>query len=497
MKSKKAISLLLVGILLIGLVAGCGRQDDGTVTELYIYNSKGENADQFEEIAKEYEKVSGIKVKVVTIGSGTDHMATLRAEINSKNPPDIFTVQSITELQEWKDGEIVVNFSDSNELTEDFAALAEDIDPRLRLTTDGENSYGVPYCIEGYGYIVDKQMLKDLFALKSTDAILEDIRLCSYEEWESLVVKLAAYITTGKSSKVTLNGTSYKLASKKKGLAENLTGVFSVAGDENGKWTYSDHMLNVALNARFENSGAAKMADETEVSAATNIMKEYAQALDLMTQYAAGENGMITRGSDMISSSNNYDASLQKLADSKAVFLKDGNWAYNSIKEKNEQMADRLCFLPVKMPFEQEEITVEDYTVEQMNSTIPVFVPMYYAINNNVSTAKKQAAQDFLVWLNTSETGQKYITEDCAFIPYNVDTEADEERYSLAQSIVDYFNTGSTLSDPYHGTPSNWSSNIVGKKLYESYMTKEQWTEQDYSDIADYAIKQWIENIDN
>jgi alpha-amylase/alpha-mannosidase (GH57 family) len=78
-----------------------------------------------------------------------------------------------------------------------------------------------------------------------------------------------------------------------------------------------------------------------------------------------------------------------------------------------------------------------------------------------------------------------------------VDTEADEERYSLAQSIVDYFNTGSTLSDPYHGTPSNWSSNIVGKKLYESYMTKEQWTEQDYSDIADYAIKQWIENIDN
>jgi raffinose/stachyose/melibiose transport system substrate-binding protein len=496
MQSKRAVSLLLVGILFVCLLAGCGRQEDTTVTELYIYNSKGENAQQFEALAKEYEAASGIKVKVVTIGSGTDHMATLRAEINSKNPPDIFTVQSITELQEWKDGEIVVDFSDSEELTPEFQTLAEDIDPRLRLTTDGTNSYGVPYCIEGYGYIVDKQMLKDLFGLDDTDAILEDIRLCSYSDWESLVKALAAYITNGKASKVKINGTTYKLAKQRTGLAENLTGVFAVAGDENGKWTYSDHMLNVALNAVFENPAAAKLADEEEVYATKDVLMDYAQALDLMTQYAAGENGMISRGSDMISSSNNYDASIEKLTESKAVFLKDGNWAYNTIKEKNEQMAERLCFLPVKMPFTKDEITVEGYSVKKMNRTIPVFVPMYYAINNNISTARKKAAQDFLVWLNTSETGTKYITEDFAFIPYNVDTQDEEDRYSLAQSIVDYFKTGTTLSDPYHGTPSNWSSNIVGKKLYESYMTKEVWTEQDYEDIANFAIKQWIENLD-
>lgn len=495
-QSKRMLFLFLICILPFCLLTGCGKKEDDTVEELYIYNSKGENAEQFEKIADEYEKVSGIQVKVVTIGSGTDHMATLRAEINSKQPPDIFTIQSISELQEWKDGEIVVNFSDSDTLTPEFQELAQNIDPRLRLTTDGTNSYGVPYCIEGYGYIVDKQMLADLFGLETSNAIIEDIRLCSYEEWENLIKSIASYISNDQSAAITINGRLYNLASSKIGLAQNLTGIFAVAGDENGKWTYSDHMLNVALNAVFENPAAAKLADELQIYSAQNALIDYAKALDLKTQYAAGENGMITRGSDMISTSNSYEAAIEKFSNSKAVFMKNGNWIYNNIKEQNPEMAERLYFLPVKMPFKQEDITVEGYTVEQMNSTIPVFVPMYYAINNNVSTAHQQAAQDFLVWLNTSETGMKYITEDFAFIPYNIDAETTTGDYSLATSIIDYFKLGHTLSDPYHGTPTSWSSNIVGKKLYEDYMTKENWTEADYEDIARYAIKQWIDNLE-
>lgn len=496
MHQKHLLSLFWVCILSLCLLTGCSKKENDVVEELYIYNSKGENANQFEEIAKEYEKVSGIKVKVVTIGSGTDHMATLRAEINSKQPPDIFTVQSISELQEWKDGEIVVNFSNSDNLTPEFKELADNVDPRLRLTTDGENSYGIPYCMEGYGYIVDKQMLMDLFGLQTADVILEDIRLCSYEEWENLVKTIASYISTGQSGGVTINGKFYPLASGKPGLSQNLTGIFAIAGDENGKWTYSDHMLNVALNAVFENPAAAKLADEAEIYSVKNALIDYAKALDFKTQYAAGEDGIIKRGNDMISASNNYEAAIEKFSGSKALFMKNGNWVYNDIKTQNPEMAERLYFLPVKMPFEQEDITVEGYTVKQMNSTIPVFVPMYYAVNNNTSLAHQQAAQDFLVWLNTSETGMRYITEDCAFIPYNIDAKTTTGNYSLATSIIDYFKLGDTLSDPYHGTPNSWSSNIVGKKLYESYMTKEVWTEQDYEDIANYAIKQWINNLE-
>ena len=57
MHPKRLLSLFLICILSLCLLTGCGRKDDDTVQELYIYNSKGENAKQFEEIAKEYENI--------------------------------------------------------------------------------------------------------------------------------------------------------------------------------------------------------------------------------------------------------------------------------------------------------------------------------------------------------------------------------------------------------------------------------------------------------
>ena len=37
-----------------------------------------------------YTEETGVKVKQFSIGSGQDHMETLRAEMASKNPPTIF-----------------------------------------------------------------------------------------------------------------------------------------------------------------------------------------------------------------------------------------------------------------------------------------------------------------------------------------------------------------------------------------------------------------------
>lgn len=40
-----------------------------------------------------------------------------------------------------------------------------------------------------------------------------------------------------------------------------------------------------------------------------------------------------------------------------------------------------MTFLPVKMPIDQTDITAEGMTVEKFNSSIPVYVPNFYAIN--------------------------------------------------------------------------------------------------------------------
>lgn len=500
---KKAFIILTAVALCISMLAGCGSakpenaapQSQGggeggpqVAKELYIYNSKGENAEQFAKMCADYEKISGIKVKAFSIGSGQDHMETLRAEMNSSNMPAVFSIQGLKELIEWQDAGFVLDFKKAPD--GEFKKLADSIPDSLRLKT-GDNSYGIPYNVEGYGYIADTQMLKDLFDLTDAASLVADIKAASYEEWEALVKAIDAYIKAPSATKVKVNGNEYIFAAAKTGLAQKLTGVFAVMGSQ--KWTYGDHFINVALNAAFSSPSEANVATKEQIQALKPALINYMKALDLKTSYLAGANGPEKRGQNFVVDTNyGYDQTVQIFADSKAVFIKQGNWAFGNINNVNAEVAKRLTFLPVKMPFKDSDIKAPGQTVSGLNSTIPVFVPNYYAVNAKVDEATQKAAMDFLVWLNTSNEGKKYITEDFAFIPYNADPATTSLGNSLGNSILEYIKAGKTLAAPYHGAPSTWSGDVVGLKLLESYMTKEKWTEKDYEDVADFAIDQWI-----
>ncbi|MDR3248875.1 MAG: extracellular solute-binding protein, partial [Treponema sp.] len=220
---------------------------------------------------------------------------------------------------------------------------------------------------------------------------------------------------------------------------------------------------------------------------------DYAQALDLKTSFLAGRDGPAKRGQDFVSSSNfGYDQAVQIFADGKAIFFKQGNWAYGNIASVNPAQAERLSFLPVKMPYKAGDVVRSDTTAEQLNRSIPVFVPNYYTINALSSDAEKKYAYDFLVWMNTDAAGQKFVVEDFAFIPYNADPASTKVPNSLGNSIISYINDGNIMAAPYYGAPATWSGDVLGLRLMEQYMTKATWTPQDYSDIADYAIDQWI-----
>ncbi|MEA5030948.1 MAG: ABC transporter substrate-binding protein [Sphaerochaeta sp.] len=486
---RKRIVVLLIVLITVSLSAFAGAQAEADKGyDLYIYNSKGENAAQFAEMAKAYEAETGVRVRTFSIGSGQDHMETLRAEMNSRNKPSIFSIQGVKELIEWYQGGFVVDFNSITDAS--FKALANNISPSLRLTNDGKTSFGVPYNVEGYGYIVDRQMIADLFGGASVDAFIADAKIATYAEWEALVKALDAYIKRNVQATVKLNGKAYVLATAKTGLAKNLNGVFAVMGAE--KWTYGDHFINVAVNAVFANPNAAANATDADVEQLRGAFLAYAKALDLKTSYLAGLRGAATRGQDFVSSANfGYDQAVQIFADNKAVFFKQGNWAYGNIAGVNAAQAERLEFLPVKMPFESADIKVAGLTVAKLNSSIPVFVPNYYAINNQVPAAEQKLAMDFLVWLNTSATGKKYIVEEFNFIPYNADPATTTLPNSLGNSILDYIKAGTIIAAPYHGAPATWSGDVVGLRLMERYLTKPNWTAQDYKDIVDYAVQNW------
>ncbi len=489
---KRIASAVLASLLIIG-TAACGtsggskgseNQGSGAGYDLYIFNTKGENADAMDAAAKAFGEEFDVTVKVFSLGSGTSSEDTLRTEMNSKNKPGIFSIMNAQALVEWTEGGFAMDLSKAK--TEDFKKLVSEIPESFNLT-DGTANYGIPYNVEGYGYIVDTRMIDDLFGSDNTDSFVKAFQTASYDEFEALVHALAAYIEDGTVGSVTLSGTSFDFQAEKTDRTNGLEGVFSVAGSE--KWTYGDHFVNIAIDAIFRDSKAASEATLEQLEAGKGAVKAYAKALDLKTSNATTD-----RGPDLINAtSNGYDPSVATFANGKAVFLKQGNWAYENIKKANSDIVDTLTFLPVKMPFTQGDITADGQTVQHMLESIPVFVPNYYAINDKVSDAEKELAEKFLVWLNTSEAGQKFIVEDMAFIPYNADPATTSAGYSLGDSIIEYIAADRTLTNAYAGAPSNWSGDTFGQYLMENYINKAEWADNAYDDIADYFVSSWAE----
>ena len=242
---KKFLSMMLSGILAVGLLAGCGNSSDTDNgkssskgdSDLYIFNTKGENAEAMEAAANAFGEEKGVKVKVFSLGAGTNSDDTLRTEMNSKQKPAIFSCMNAQALIEWVEGEFAMDLSEAT--NDEFKTLVNEIPESFNLT-DGNANYGIPYNVEGYGYIVDTEMLGDLFGADQVDSFLEAFKSATYDEFETMVNTLTEYIKEGTADSVTLSGQQFALASEKTGKAASLEGVFSVAGSE--KWTYGDHM---------------------------------------------------------------------------------------------------------------------------------------------------------------------------------------------------------------------------------------------------------------
>jgi len=512
-RTKRLASLLVAAAMTLTLISGCtnsnttktttkaaettaaGAQTTAATTkaangkfDFYIFNTKGENAAALQSAVDAYSAKTGENIKVFSLGAGTNSSDALNTEMNSTNMPTIFSIMNLQELKGWVEGGYALDLSKAAD--PDFKALVDAIPANLYLTNDSKTNYGVPYNVEGYGYVVDTLMLADLFGADKVTAMVADIKTATYAEWEAFVLALDAYIQSGTAGSVTLSGNSYALVATKGALAAKLTGVFATAGSQT--WTYGDHFLNVAIDAVFANPAAAASATAAQLDSLKGAFLAYAKALDLKTSHAAGTDAALPRGPEFINTTTaSYDASVQLLADHKAVFLKQGNWVYGNIEKVNAEIVKTLTFVPVKMPFTAADITAPGLTVEKMAKSIPVFVPNYYGINAKSSADEQQKAEAFLVWLNTSDAGKKFVVEDMAFIPYNADPATTTLPNSLGQSILEYLKTGDTLSNAYAGAPSGWAGTTVGQKVMESYLTKAAWTNADYEAIAKYAIDQW------
>lgn len=483
MKAKRAGILMGALFAAIGL-GGCGKSEKDY--DVYFFNGKSEIAESLQDVVQKYEEETGKKVKVFTVGTG-EGTETLRSEIKSKDYPTVFATNAIG-IEEWKSAGYALDVSGIQ--NEELKALYESIPEALRLQFEREGNYGVPYNIEGYGLIANQQMLEEILETEDMDGFKSDYKAASYEEFQGMLEALDRYIKSDAGGSFLLNGNTYTVRSDKTEATENLTGVLAIAGAE--KWTYGNHFGNYPISAVY---GTVYDVREEEPEYAEHLREpiiKSLQELNYLTRFAAGADGPVERGPQFINSTvTGYDQAIQMMAEQKAIFIKNGNWIYPNVAKISEETADNLTMLPMKLNFADEDILVEGLTAEKMNRSIPEFVSQYYVINAKATEEERREAEDFVLWLNTSEEGQDFIVNDFAFVPFNADENIVLDN-PLSNDLIGYKEEGNLLANPFDAAPASWGLESYGKYIMEElFIDPEDWDEERLEEIADNCIADW------
>lgn len=431
MKAKKIMVACLSTTLMASVLAGCSAS---AKKEIYFLNFKPEIAEVYDQIAAEYEKETGVKVKVETAASGT-YEQTLKSEVAKSKAPTIFQINGPVGYQNWKD------YCKDLKDTKLYSYLSD----QSLAVTSGDGVYGIPYVVEGYGIIYNQAIMEKYFGLadKAVDiASTEEIN--SYE-------KLAAVVEDMTKHKEALG----------------IEGVFASTSLGSGEqWRWQTHLANMPFyyefieNSSFDNALLAGLdAKEVDFKYATN----YKNIFDLYIQNSCTEPGML--------GSKSVNDSMSEFALGKAAMVQNGNWAWGQISsvEGNVVSEGDVKFMPIYTGMYGEE-----------GQGICVGTENYFAINSQVSDEQQQLSVDFLEWLFSSEKGKAYVTKDLGFIaPFNTFNDNEKPGDPLAKEVLNWMSKDGVHSVPwtFASFPSEEFKNMFGDALLEYAQDQKSWDE--------------------
>ena len=427
MKLKKVLIVFALTLTLVVPIVGCESEEEEEEVTVDIFQYKVEVRDEIEEAAEAYmEENPEVVLDIQTVGGGDDYGAALRSRFASGDEPALFNVGGPEDVEDWFDN--LESLSD-----QPWVDLA--YDGVLEGAMVDDEVYGLPYNLEGYGFIYNE----NIFAEAGINP--DDIR--SYDALVDAVETLDA---------------------QKDEL--EIEGVFSFPAQET--WLTGLHLSNVALANEFN--------DVLDVYQSTEVEFEHGDALrelvDLQAEYSYQPDG--TKAS-----LNNVDFLTQvqeMFALEQVAIIQQGDWISDIVEENNQDLADNIGILP--MPLEG---VVED--------SIPVDVPMYWAVNSNLDQEVQDKAEDFLNWLYTSETGKDYVVNEFNLIPPVEGYDNFEAQDVLAQDVLAYTNDNRTMPWVFMGYPYAWGQDVFGSNI-QSYLAGEM----NWDELIEDAQMNWQNN---
>lgn len=432
-KVKKILALAISSLMVTSALTGCASNGDKKTDEgkkpaaeekkenvtLNIFQFKVEIDKEFKEAAQAYTaEHPNVKINVETVGGGADYGAALRAKIQGGTEPSIFNIGGPQDVKDWESRLVDLT-------NEPWTKQA--LDGVLSGVTVNNKVYAMPFAVEGYGFVYNKEIFQT--------AGIDTKGVKDYASLEKAVKDLDAKIKAG------------ELKSK----YPNLEAAFELPAKET--WVTGLHTSNAAISQEFNSSldaFAAKKIDFKNGEALKAL-------IDLQANYSPS-----AKSKEKLSTVDYATQVDQGLAIERVAMVQQGNWIYGGVQKIDPKVADKLDILPMSVKGGKED-------------TIPMGVPMYWAVNNKGTAAEQAAAKDFLNWLYTSEKGKDYIVNKFFFIPPFKGYESLQPKDPLGAAVKRYAEAGKTTPWVFMGYPTGWGMEVLGQEIQKYLAGQEDW----------------------
>ena len=433
---KATVGLVAIAAMSLTGLAACGGSsaDDGK-GKVYFLNFKPETADQWVALAKKYTDKTGVQVKVQTAASGT-YEQTLKSELAKSDAPTIFQVNGQVDYQNWKG--YTADLKDTgiyNELNNKDSALK-----------DGDKVVGVPYVVEYYGIIYNKDLLKKYTELPG--AKIKDVKeIDSFDK---------------------LKEVSDDMQAKKDQLG--IKGAFTSAGfDSSSDWRFKAHLANIPLSYEFKEDGVTTQPETIKGT----YLPNFKNIFDLYLKDS-------TTAPSQLSSKTGDDANSE-FALGEAAFYQNGTWAWTDL-QKAGMKPDQVGMLPIYIGAKGEE-----------NQGLATGSENYLCINAKASEADQKASKDFLNWVVTSDEGIKALSEDMGFTtPFKTFDKVKSDNPLVEEAVEDSKSGKQQVAGNFTMMPSEEWQNQLGQAMLAYAQGTGSW-----DDVRKAFVDNWKTEYDN
>lgn len=439
---KRVLSIVLSLCFVVSIFASCNRINGGSnqnANTIRFLNFKPEVAEVYEEIAKAYEKETGIKLVVETAASG-NYEQTLTAKMGTREAPTLFQINGPKGYANWKD--YCADLSN----TELYKHL---VDKSLAVTSNGK-VYGIPYVVEGYGIIYNKAITDKYFALseKNTDLkSMDDVK--NYETLKALVEDM-----------------------QKNADKLGIKGVFASTSLKTGEdWRWHTHLANIPVYYEFKDNNVDLSGENTK-TIEFKYSDNFKNIFDLYINNSVSNKKML--GSKIV------DESMAEFALGQCAMVQNGNWAWSQISnvKGNVVKPENIKYLPIYMGIDGEE-----------NQGLCVGTENFLAINSKASKEQQKATEDFIYWLFSSETGKNFVVNELDIIaPFDTFNENEKPTDPLGKEVINWMNKENIQTIPWNFTvfPSQTFKSDFGSALLQYSQGTKNW-----NDVKSLFVQRW------